>query len=560
MLITLIAWAYISFHCHTWGLFFVKSLDRSFHYSNPLSYGFSITCFIGLAAITCCLQILSFFTGLGGVVMQSVFCLTSLSMYFFVKSNSNLLKRIVYFIKNIHKVTLFLLAISLLMVLVMSVYAVSHPDTLAYHAQLVKWAAKYKTIPGLVNISYLYGLQSNWFLLCGFFSFSFTGTHAVTFINTTVILWLLIFFIQKISAAIKKPQGNYYAFLWLLLLSFNIWAYTQIRLTATSASPDFIAALYILLAAYLFSQYNSYTHESRLLIIFLCFFACTIKLSAAPIVLLACFLLFSKTSLKTYFFAVGLIAIVVIPFLVRNCIISGHLLFPSAFMDIFYADWKYDNNKLEYINQYISAFARVGVYPAPPEKIIQMSFSDWLPIWWHNRYTADKLLIIAQIPSVVVAVVNYKKIVALNKFRLILTLVSFAGIIFWFAKAPDPRFGTGFLLLFPSLILTSEPVAEKGMKFITSASRIAIATCVLLCFCISCYTVYRFTNYFKAADFVYPEGITVAVTSVYYDEIKTCIPLFNANENNFVIKTDSAKSRNFNFRGNTVEDGFSGKK
>ena len=271
MLITMLAWIYISFLCHTWGMLFIKLLSKTYGTSKVASYGFSITCFIGLAFIAAIAQVISLFTGLSSIVIQLMFFLPAVLAFFFFEQPLQYIQKTNAFIRSMHPVIAFLLTTTLLMVLVMGVYFITHPDTLFYHAQTIKWTEQYRVVPGLVHLNYLYGFQNSWFLLCGLFSFSFTGTNALTFINTTVLAWLLIFLCQKINASLKKTVAGYYAFLWLSFLVINLWAYTGIRLTATSASPDFIAAIYILLTAYLSFQHAT-VKENELLVIFMFFY------------------------------------------------------------------------------------------------------------------------------------------------------------------------------------------------------------------------------------------------------------------------------------------------
>ena len=303
MLITLLAWIYISFLCYAWGMLFIKLLSKIYGTSKVASYGFSITCFIGLAFIAATAQVMSLFTGLSSIVIQLLFFLPAVLVCFFFDQPLQYLQKANAFIRSMHPAIAFLLATTLLMILVMGVYFITHPDTIFYHAQAIKWAEQYRVVPGLVHINYLYGLQNSWFLLCGLFSFSFTGTNALSFINTTVLAWLLIFLCQKINASLKKTAAGYHAFLWLSFLVINLWAYTGVRLTATSASPDFIAAIYILLTAYLCFQHAA-VKENELLVIFMCFFTFTIKLSALPVIVLAFYFLYPFSRVKIICFLV----------------------------------------------------------------------------------------------------------------------------------------------------------------------------------------------------------------------------------------------------------------
>ena len=108
----------------------------------------------------------------------------------------------------------------------------------------------------------------------------------------------------------------------------------------------------------------------------------------------------------------------------------GSSFFPAAFPDIVHADWKYDTNKLDYINKYILSFARTHDNSTSPEKILNMPVNAWLQKWWLYLSSADKLIIAIQFFSLVVFVFNYKNIIAGNRVKKIWMLVSLTGIIF----------------------------------------------------------------------------------------------------------------------------------
>ncbi|MES1224405.1 MAG: hypothetical protein ABUT20_53415, partial [Bacteroidota bacterium] len=355
----------------------------------------------------------------------------------------------------------------------------------------------------------------------------------------------------------KKKDAGPYAFLWLSLLLINLWAYTEIRLTATSASPDFIAALYILLAVYLCIEESTTTNENKSLIIFLCFFTFTVKLSALPLVLLSLYMLYPFTRIKTIsFFA--LFCLVVIPFLVRNIITSGHLFFPSPLFDFVNADWKYDTKKLEHINKFILSYARTRGNTNSLQ-VMNTLPGVWLQKWWSYLFFADKLIIAVQFFSAGVLIFNYKNIIAENRLKKFCIALSLAGIIFWFVKAPDPRFGISFLLLFPSLVLSGKGSARNTARIFKPRLTI-ISLCLLTGLGTVFYTSYRFINYFRPAELIFPEGKIMPSTSVYYNEIKTSIPLINHASKNVTIVPATNAAIYFNFRGKTAEDGFSEKK
>ena len=558
MFVLLLTTAYISFVSFSWGVLFLRTLQKINGSNDALSYGFSITCFIGLACIGAVAQVISLFTGLGSLPLQAAFLLPAVFSGVFLYKPGNIRASAKSFVQTLHPSSVLLLCSSVAMVLVMAVYPVTHPDTIAYHFQVIRWIEKYPAVPGLANFNYLYGFQNSWFIICGLFSFSFAGTNAITFANTAVLLWLLVFLVNKINTALKKPGQTVQALPWILLLVFQAWSYTQIRLTATSASPDFIAVLYVLLTVYLFFDSSSNASINDPLVFFLCFFAITLKLSVLPLLLLAAYLAIPLTRKKNALLLL-LCCFVMLPYVMRNIITSGHLFFPAAFPDIIDADWKLSTNKLDAINRYILAFARTRDNVTEPAKLLAEPFSSWIQHWWAKLYLSDQIIIAVYILSLILLPFRYKTLVRQRPLNRILIAVSVTGVLFWVLKAPDPRFGLGFLVLLPALLLVELCSHEKAVRLATP--KLVLFACFLAGCSIAFYTGYRCRNYFRWTNAVYPAGFTIPYQSFYYREINSSLPLIKESNKNITVSAaaDSAY-RPFNFRGKTVTAGFTEKK
>ena len=512
----------------------------------------------GLAFTGATAQLLSLFTALGSIAVQVFFFLPALYSSLYLYKPGQVVKSVKSFVLALHPAAALLLSGSLFMVLVMGVYPISHPDTIAYHFQVIRWIETYPAVPGLANVNYLYGFQNSWFIVCGLFSFSFAGSNAITFVNTAVLAWLLIFLVKQINTALKKPGKAVDALLWLSLLMYQAWSYTQIRLTATSASPDFIAVLYVLLAVYLYLELNSKQKENTAVIFLVCLFAVTLKLSVLPVIFLAMSRLYPFRRMNIVSFLL-LFSFVMIPYIARNIITSGHLFFPVAFPDIVNADWKYHTDRLDSINKYILAYARTRDNATEPASLLAMPLNTWLPLWWQKLYLSDKVIIIAQFLSLLL-LIRYKAIIAENRAKKICIFTVIAALVFWFLKAPDPRFGMGFLILLPALVLTGMDYAKLKIVPAAVTKKWMIFVCVLVGIAVSSYDYYRVKNYFSLTGLLYPAGFVIPYNSIYYNEINTSIPLIKkTNKNIVIIPAPDSLLRPFNFRGNSAAEGFRSK-
>lgn len=397
MIITLLAWIYITFLCWCWGSLLLRLIARTSSGKN--TFHFSIICFTGFAAITIAGAMLSLFLPLGSWIIQLILLLPVLL----------LVKRLQkpFFEVSIPPIPATLLMVCLIGILCMCAWTIIHPDTLGYHSQTIKWIEEYSVVPGLVNLNARYGYQGLWFVSCAIFSFSFTGSDAITYINTTILAWYIIFIIDRISYYLEKGENYYRGFLWLLLLVFTLWNYNHVRLTATSASADFIAILCVLLVFYIICEMDSGNKTLKYLFaIFFSVFAFTIKLSTIPLILIGIYGLIELLRLKMNKHAILSVMIgllIITPFITRNIISSGWVIFPSTFPEIASVDWKLGSERTSLEKDYIKSYARVqsGDSKTEIEHAIRMDHKEWLPLWWSQRSMSDKTLIITFLVSLI---------------------------------------------------------------------------------------------------------------------------------------------------------------
>ena len=559
MLTTLLAWIFITFLCWTWGVLFLKMIrvaKTDLHLPH-----FSIICITGLSVITVFASILSLFIPLGEWWVQFLFIFPCLAL-FFKKDSPLFFSALKKELQDLHFISIILLSACLLLILVMSSWTIIHPDTLGYHAQTIQWIERYKAIPGLVHLHVRFGYQGLWFVDSALFGFSFTGKEGINFLNSTALFWFFIFLINRINYNLLKEAKRLYGLFWMALLVISIWSYTQVRLTATSASPDFIATLFILIIIYLLLEKNLKHLDASiwLLVAFLSLVAVTIKLSATPILLVAvapALLGLVKRKTKPFFTILFISIVTLSPFITRNIITSGYIVFPSTSIDIPNVDWKYDRKLTVNEKNYITAYARKpGVIPDEINAVNKMNSLEWLPTWWQNRSTADKIIMILLALSLISALLSIKKIL-LSGFILLLALGTLlTGLIFWFLNAPDPRFGFGSILGFIAVVFYL--VFKEKEIFI--GKNVLIVILMLVTGSILAYTGYRFINFFSKEQLFTPLGIEKTEYKTFEcGGIKINSPAANKDFGIIPVPCTDLECEKFSPRGNKVEDGFRAK-
>jgi hypothetical protein len=566
MIFSLAACFYITAVCWSWGIILFLLLKKCSGDKVLFQADFTLTCFSGLGLVTILTGILSLFIPLGGVLNQ-LWLITPAILLVFLKRDFLLLLKaqLRTSFRSLHPVLLVSLLVSILLALIISAGEMIHPDTLHYHAQCIQWAEQYRAVPGLANLGYHFGLQSSWFTACAIFSLKFTGSNCPTFLNTAVVLWFIIFIHERIQQclndAVTKQQNEVIAGMWLLLFVFSYWTFTQVRVTLSSLSPDFIATLYIWLVFFLYSRYKKESDPTSylLLIIIFGFFSVTIKLSAVPAALFAAFIFFLYNRNKTAnVFAFLLLAFLIIsPFIARNIITSGHPLFPSSSLSLLPVDWKLPEEYLTRQSVFIKAYARVGdnttIYGN--EAINNMRLTEWIPLWWQKRSLSNKLIISGLAFLFVLHLLFLKRIKwKENKELLYSFLFAVLGIMLWFKEAPDPRFGFGYIIPAAAILLyllLSNPASSFSIQ-----RKQLFALLILFSVILTSYAGYRLVYFFKAENVIRPTGIApVIYQTVNCNGIEFHHPL-GEQCGSTPLPCVYSKCNEFRLRGSKITDGF----
>jgi hypothetical protein len=515
MILALLVWTYITFICFTWGHMVLRLIPGSQSFYKQPEIQWPIVCFTGLAILGILTYWFSIFIPIG--LKAHIIIVTPVILYHLsVKKVRDLYKNFSILKANYSHLYYLVLITAVAMVLFISTYTIIHPDTTMYHAPAIKWMETYKAVPGIVNIDSRLGYQSWWFAVQALFRFSFVKPNNFLFINGCVLCWFLVFVASHIDYWFKKlkekhPSAVYFLPAWIVLLIISLLCWTQVRLTAASASPDFITALYIWCAVYLFFKRGTNNVYFTLLITILSCAAITMKLSAAVIILLPVCLGYGLARQKKYKVLI-LLSIVstllIAPCIVRNVINSGYPLYPSPALNIIEADWKTTTVKVQKESNYIKAYARFPFDDFDQaEKIIQLPVSQWLPVWWDHVALADKSLLILILFLLVWNIFTFP-----IQFRnrdytnLVILSISLTGSFFWFITAPSLRFGIGFLIPLLFSLYTGFTPFTGLAKLIKPSWYKAAVLCT--CLFVIVYTVHRCIYFFQPRQLLVPLGLS----------------------------------------------------
>ncbi|MCX7609671.1 MAG: hypothetical protein N2049_10705 [Anaerolineales bacterium] len=317
-------------------------------------------------------------------------------------------------------------------------------DSGLYHAQAIRWMESYPTVPGLGNLLDELAFNSSWLTLNALFSFPYLFGQSLHGLTGWLFLVMSLFFLSKLPPLLEGK----FSLSALAALLFLFLARRLLLWELSSPGTDAPATLMIwglaLISLESFEQ-TTVKKYAFLLTVLLAIFTITIKLSALPALLWILFIGFQipRQDRKTTWTAATLaVFLFLLPWLARNVILSGYLVYPFPALDLFSFDWKVPPSAARDAAEWIRAWARLpGI-----DKELTLSYSlfEWLPLWYNHQQTFDLTILLASLTAFVLLLLSQpfapKQVTPLQ-----LTIGALVGVGFWFWQAPDFRFGYGFI-------------------------------------------------------------------------------------------------------------------
>lgn len=452
MLVILINWLYIGITTFLAGYAVLGLFARLFEYRirHTLSYFWA-----GLIAVTVYAQVFSLFGGVN--ILANVLLLAACVLVYACKHRdiNDLVKNGIMECR-MHKWRMPVCAFLILLMAYGTSRGYMHFDTGLYHAQSIRWIEEYGVVPGLANLQARFGYNSAAFSLTALYSMKWLvgqSLHATAGFFA-LLSALMAFDLYKVFTE-KKICLSDFARLGLVFYLSVIFSEMM------SPASDYYAQLLLFNILILWLDEDDYQKKMQIqnptpygLLCILLVYAMTIKFSVAPLLLLVIkpmiMLLKNKDGKQIAGCLVGGF-VTALPFFIRNVLISGWLIYPSAIIDLFSVDWKIPKGQVQYDAM------EIGVYGKGIRDVTQkdMPITQWCPAWFENLKGLEKLFVLATIIMVVsyllyiVYTVIRKKQIDFH-FTLVFS-VFVIGTGFWFLTAPLVRYGYAYVVVVPAI-------------------------------------------------------------------------------------------------------------
>ena len=321
-----------------------------------------------------------------------------------------------------------------------------HYDTGLYHNQAIQWIEKYGVVPGLGNLHNRFAYNSAFMPLQALFSLEWLTERSLHTVNGYVCCLFLAYAILSCSFWRRK------SIVLSDLFKFTVLIYVyDIREIISSPSTDILAMALILYVCIKWCEFVEGEVDDALpytMLSVICVYLVTVKLSVACSVLLAVYpavLLLKRKKWKDIAINIVLGLVIIIPWLVRNVMISGYLVYPYPQIDLFKVDWKMPASVLTYDSREIMVWGRGMMDVAD----FDMKIGEWFPIWFEQQEWKE-LIIVGLLASVTVLILRSIKFLKEKKIYAawdILLCYSAVTLVVWLYSSPLMRYGMVYLLI-----------------------------------------------------------------------------------------------------------------
>lgn len=336
-------------------------------------------------------------------------------------------------------------------------------DAGLYHFGSIHWLAKYGAVPGVALINSKFGFTSSWFAFAAPLNPERLASHTSAITNGFAFLLASLHFFISLNH-IFKTKGQLSDWLVsvysLIVLPLCIFT-TFMSAILISPSPDMAVILLtgvIAWAILLISktslpplpQNKIPSLDASAIPLILSGGAVTMKLSALPLLVVSAlfYVIGRQFNLKRIFWGSAIISLLLLPMALFGLITSGCPLYPSTLMCI-NLPWTITGQNAVAEAEAINGW-KSWVSPPPP------GTNPWLWVLgeWLKLASFNKVMILLIIISLILTIYSFKT-AKLSKISGEIWLIALAGLgmAFIMVKAPLIRFGLGYFIIIPSLLV-----------------------------------------------------------------------------------------------------------
>ncbi len=360
-----------------------------------------------------------------------------------------------------------------------------------YHMQVVRWLNQYAIVPGLGNLHHRLAFNNSNLLYAALINWGPFADRAY-YLATTIPALVLILagangFFQMFRPAEPVKLSNLF-YTWMLPIM--LWQFNHVFFAGYSTDAMIFMLQVVAAGAFLRLVESDNKTQAFDRLKFLTLIACvsvTVKLSfaifglslllAALISIRVRFGRVAKEDGRSFAACFALAALLLLPWITRNGILSGYLLFPSTALSL-PLSWRMPLALTTPIAPGITEWARTV-----SNSIVYSGDMAWFRQWWHmfpHTAVQRSLFITAALWVFNFGwLVAFRKKVKLHSGSFLLFAASLLSSVYWFWLAPDYRFSGAalWLQLIATALFAAHMLIESNKvqaTLLTSAGLLAL--------------------------------------------------------------------------------------
>ena len=350
---------------------------------------------------------------------------------------------------------------------------VSWFDTGLYHFGAIRWIADYGAVPGIALLNNGFAFVSSWFALAAPFNPGFLGDRSSAILNGYLFFLVLLQGSVAVRYILSKRavKSDWFIVLYCTL-TLPLFVFTPfLSAILISPSPDLPVILITGVVAWAIlnlsrqpqashSQATALPNETSsnwfcspaIVPLVLGLGAVTFKLNGLPILGIAAlyYIFHSWHQPPQLALGAGVSLTLLSPIVLFGVVTSGCPLYPSSWMCAA-VPWALSSQQAAHALARINGWQDWFGSPPSDVNIWLWTFSQWLQISHLNKVML--MLAIIAIPSTIW--ILKKTNIRQNAAELWIITLSLLGMGFIFSQAPLIRFGLGYFVLLPTLILAT---------------------------------------------------------------------------------------------------------
>jgi hypothetical protein len=428
------------FFTYSLGYFFVEGITKVF--GRDLKTGILEYLLLGMMVSFVYFNLVSFFLPANYLTLIP---LALVAICFLLKKRAILLndikKQLLFFSTRYWPIALLLLALLFIFWMVPPI----NGDSAEYHYLSIKWYEDYKVIPGLANIHGRFAFNPAAFIVSAAYSFSDIAHQALYPVNGVLFFAFSFWWLKKIISNLNNLSSLVHLFVFSFVLR-------QMLADISSPSSDMLAAITTIYIIVRLTEDSMGLFSKDVLVILLSLISLACKLSVAPVLITVFFynISFLKVlSWQKWSILLCLGLILYLPWLARNFIMSGYLIYPIQITGFIKPDWQAPKEILALDYTFIHDGPRF-YFDGDYTQLRSLSYFQFLKYWISSHFTLSVgrpinfTVFCLSILSPLYWLCGFLAKKKIKKKVFFLWCFVYADLLCWWFTSPEYRFGISF--------------------------------------------------------------------------------------------------------------------